>query len=191
FRRLLFRSWPKFPSIWRKGRVTPPIIPCGENCACAGLSSGTAAASKPATMAARARMAVLQGHFHLNGAETVRLTQQADPPGSSIRDGLKARLSRLLSCQLSRQLPGLGELRPAFRLPDFFHFVLDVLREHVFRRPLAIERDLGRHFALGARSTQPDRQCCERVSDGVVDSRGLVAGVHHAVGALLVIAGAI
>jgi hypothetical protein len=41
------------------------MIPCGDNCACAGLSSGTAAASKPATMTVRACMAVLQGHYDL------------------------------------------------------------------------------------------------------------------------------
>src|SRR6188508_3433715 len=107
-------------------------MPCGDNCACAGLSSGTAAIRRPATIVARARMAVLQGHYDLNGDETFRLTQQANLPGSSIRDGLNARLSRLLSSQLSSQLSSLGELRRGLRLPDFFHFALDVLREHVF-----------------------------------------------------------
>jgi hypothetical protein len=40
-------------------------------------------------MAARARMAVLQSHYDLNGDEAFRLTQQANPSESSIRVGLK------------------------------------------------------------------------------------------------------
>jgi len=39
-------------------------------------------------------MAVLQGHYDLNGDEAFHLTQQANPPESSIRAGLKTRLSR-------------------------------------------------------------------------------------------------
>ena len=62
----------------------PLIIPCGDSCACAGLSSGTAVNSKPVMMTARARMAVLQGHYGPDGDETFRFTQQANRPGSSI-----------------------------------------------------------------------------------------------------------
>src|SRR5207237_482955 len=64
----------------------------------------------------------------------------------------------------------------------------DVTAERELGRTLAIERDLGRHVALGLDAAAGDRERLQRVAHGVADRRRLVAAVHHAVGALLIVA---
>src|SRR5262245_14936005 len=64
-------------------------------------------------------------------------------------------------------------------------------REHVLRRALAIERDLGGHGAVGLDALE--RQCHHLPGPlHGIHSRGrLEAAVDHAVGTLLVIAGSV
>src|SRR3974390_2925529 len=52
-----------------------------------------------------------------------------------------------------------------------------------------IQWNLRRHVTVSAHATQTDLQRPERVTHRVPDSRCLVTAVHHAVGALLVVAG--
>src|SRR5713101_6879700 len=61
----------------------------------------------------------------------------------------------------------------------------------VSRRPLLAERDFWSHLPLGA---DPAKSHCRRLqgmADGVHDGARLVAAMHHAVGAFLVIPGAV
>src|ERR1700746_990002 len=64
-------------------------------------------------------------------------------------------------------------------------------REDVLRGPLPIERDLGSHIAFGADAAKRDLGGLQRITDGVHYRGRLVAAVHHAIGALLVIPGAV
>src|SRR3546814_8907228 len=67
----------------------------------------------------------------------------------------------------------------------------DEVLEGINRRALLREVDLRRHLALGADTLQRHLQRLQRIGHGVGDGRPLVAAVHHAVGALLVVAGAV
>src|SRR6266404_4085833 len=64
-------------------------------------------------------------------------------------------------------------------------------RKDVFRGPLPIERNLGGHVAFGADAAKRDLCELQRITDGVHYRSRLVTAVHHAVGALLVIPGAV
>src|ERR1700730_6705940 len=64
-------------------------------------------------------------------------------------------------------------------------------RKDVFRGPLPIEGNLGGHVAFGADAAESDLSELQRITDGVHYRGRLVAAVHHAVGALLVIPGAV
>src|SRR5882724_12757037 len=63
-------------------------------------------------------------------------------------------------------------------------------REYIFRGPLPIERDLCSHIAFGADAAKRDLCDLQRIADGVHYRGRLIAAVHHAVGALLIIPGA-
>src|ERR1700730_15563307 len=64
-------------------------------------------------------------------------------------------------------------------------------RKDIFRGPLPTQRDLGSHIAFGADAANSDLRDLQSITDGV-HYRGLfVAAVDHAVGALLVISGAV
>src|SRR6185312_16210701 len=69
--------------------------------------------------------------------------------------------------------------------------ILHMAREDVFGGPLAVERDLRRHRTFGARAAQAGHDRLQRMMHGIDDGGRLVAAMHHAVGALLVIAGAV
>src|ERR1700739_2834888 len=64
-------------------------------------------------------------------------------------------------------------------------------RKDVLRWPLPIERDLGGHIAFGADAPKRDPRGLQRITNGVHYRGCLVTAVHHAVGALLVIPGAV
>src|SRR4029077_20156574 len=64
-------------------------------------------------------------------------------------------------------------------------------RKDIFRGTLPIERNLGSHIAFGADAAKRDLCDLQRITDGVHYRGRLVAAVHHAVGALLVIPGAV
>src|SRR6266568_9532669 len=61
----------------------------------------------------------------------------------------------------------------------------------VFRRTLMAERDFRSHFTFGADPAKRDCGSLQRMTDGVHDRGRLVAAMHHAVGAFLVIPGAV
>src|SRR5437016_13719411 len=64
-------------------------------------------------------------------------------------------------------------------------------RKDVLRGALPIERDLGSHIAFGAYAAKRNLGGLQRITNGVHHRGRLVAAVHHAVGALLVIPGAV
>ena len=66
-----------------------------------------------------------------------------------------------------------------------------MFRKDVLCGPLAIERNFGAHGAFGADAAQADAQSLEGMSDGILNCGRFEAGMHHAVGALFVVAGAV
>ena len=85
---------------------------------------------------------------------------------------------------------------PAFssvlRLTDFLELVLDVPREHEFGRPLLVERDLRAPSRLRcARRAAPRPAPSADCSIASVTAVASKPRMHHAVGALLVIADAV
>jgi hypothetical protein len=74
---------------------------------------------------------------------------------------------------------------------DFGELLIDVTREHELRGTLAIERNLGRHLALGLDAADHVGERLERVLEGVLHRGRLETRMDHAVGALLVIADAV
>src|SRR6266446_8105822 len=64
-------------------------------------------------------------------------------------------------------------------------------RKDVVRGPLPIEGNLGGYVAFSADAAESDLCRLQRITDGVHYRGRLVAAVHHAVGALLVIPGAV
>src|SRR5215475_4544830 len=64
-------------------------------------------------------------------------------------------------------------------------------REDEVRRPLPVERDLGCHLALGAESAERHPCRLQWMLDRVHDRRRLIPTMHHTIGTLLVIAGAV
>src|SRR5258708_6488441 len=69
--------------------------------------------------------------------------------------------------------------------------VLDMAREHVLRRALLVEGDFGRHRPVGLASSHGRDHRLQRGAGRVLDRRRFIAAMDHAVGALLVIAGAV
>src|SRR5581483_2606868 len=71
------------------------------------------------------------------------------------------------------------------------HRLLDMAREHVFGRPLPLERDLFRHGAVGADARERHAERLQGPLHCIHDGGRLVAAVHHAVRAFLVVAGTV
>src|SRR5947208_6439834 len=64
-------------------------------------------------------------------------------------------------------------------------------RKDILRGPLPIESDISSHIAFGTDAAKRDLCEFQRITDGVHYRGRLIAAVHHAVGALLVIARAV
>src|ERR1700737_3490901 len=64
-------------------------------------------------------------------------------------------------------------------------------RKDIFRGPLPIKRNLGSHVAFGADAAKRDLRGLQRITNGVHYRGRLVAAVHHAVGALLIVPGSV
>src|SRR4051812_7605697 len=73
-------------------------------------------------------------------------------------------------------------------LLDFGKLLIDVTRKHELRGPLAIERNIRRHLAVGLDACDRGGERLERVLEGVLNRGGFEARMDHAVGALLVVA---
>src|SRR5512134_3227773 len=69
--------------------------------------------------------------------------------------------------------------------------MLDQPFEDVLGRALGLQRNLRRHRSTGPRTSQRDLERFEGPPHGIGHGGGLIAAVHHAVGALLVVARAV
>ncbi len=85
----------------------------------------------------------------------------------------------------------LGVPGPGLMFPDLVQLELDVAREHVLGRALAVERNFRRHRTLGANPAQGNLQGFHRMGDRVLNGGGFITAVDHAIGAFRIVSGAV
>src|SRR6185312_11699953 len=117
-------------------------------------------------------------------------------PGAFAARASPCRLRQARSCVQNRQPSAL--FRGAHLLlgglalgMDAGHGLLDMAREDVFGRALPVERDLLGPVAFGGNAAHGDAERLQRVVHRVDHGCRLIAAMHHAVGAFLVVAGAV
>ena len=75
--------------------------------------------------------------------------------------------------RLKRRLFGRGQLGTVLILPNFIHFQLNVLREHVLGRALSIEPDVWNHGAFRTHAAQAEPESLSRMANRVLRLRML------------------